>query len=152
MVFDVKMDFTCKASFVASGHLTDTPKTTTYSSVISRDSVRIALLITELNGLDVLSCNVGNAYLNAPCHECVWFKGGIDTGEDHGKVLDITHALYGLKSSGASRCAMLADTRTGAPFNFENTVTDKMSGAAVPSTPRAPNTTNYYLSTLMTSS
>ena len=76
MVFDVKMDFTQKARFVAGGHLTDDPTTITYSSVVSRDSVRIALTIVELNGLDVMCCDVGNAYLNAPCREKVWFWGG----------------------------------------------------------------------------
>ena len=54
MVFDVKMDFTWKARFVAGGHLRDDPTTITYSSVVSRDLVRIALTIAELNGLDVL--------------------------------------------------------------------------------------------------
>ena len=37
MIFDVKMDLTQKARFVAGGHLTDTPATITYSSVASRD-------------------------------------------------------------------------------------------------------------------
>ena len=68
MVFDIKMDFTRKACFVAGGHLTETPETITYSSIITHDSVPIALLIAELNGLDVLSCDIGNAYLNAPYH------------------------------------------------------------------------------------
>ena len=81
MVFDVKMDFTRKARFMAGGHLTDDPTTITYSSVVSRDSVRITLAIAEQNGLDVLCCDVGNAYLNAPCREKVWFLGG-DVGED----------------------------------------------------------------------
>ena len=76
MVFDVKMDFTQKARFVAGGHLTDDPTTITYSCVVSRDLVRIALTIEELNGLDVMCCDVGNAYLNAPCREKVWFLGG----------------------------------------------------------------------------
>ena len=122
MVFDVKMDFTRKARFVAGGHLTDAPETVTYSSVVSRDSVRIALLAAELNGLDVMSCDVGNAYLNAPCREKVWFKGGLDTGDDMGKVLVITRALYGLRSSGASWRAMLA--RTLEDFGFQNTMAD----------------------------
>ncbi len=38
-VFDVKMDFTWKARLVAGGHMTDTPASLTYSSVVSRDSV-----------------------------------------------------------------------------------------------------------------
>ena len=40
MVFDVKMDFTRKARFVAGGHTTAAPSSITHSSVVSRDSVR----------------------------------------------------------------------------------------------------------------
>ncbi len=49
MIFDVKMDFTRKARLVAGGHKMDPPSNITYSSVISRDSVRIAFLIAMLN-------------------------------------------------------------------------------------------------------
>jgi hypothetical protein len=45
LIFDVKMgeDFRRKARFVAGGHTTDVPDSIiTYSSVVSRDSVRIA--------------------------------------------------------------------------------------------------------------
>ena len=45
MVFEVKMDFTRKAHYVASRHMTDPPSTLTYSSVVSRDSVRIAFVL-----------------------------------------------------------------------------------------------------------
>ena len=61
---------------VAGSHLTDDPATITYSSVVLRDLVRITLTMAELNGLDVMCCDVGNAYLNAPCREKVWFLGG----------------------------------------------------------------------------
>ena len=37
IVFDVKMDFTRKARFVAGGHMTDAPSSLTYSSVVSRE-------------------------------------------------------------------------------------------------------------------
>jgi hypothetical protein len=67
VVFDVKMDFTRKARFVAGGHMTQPATSMTYSSVVSRDSVRLAFLLATLNGLQVLSCDIGNAYLNAPC-------------------------------------------------------------------------------------
>ena len=127
MVFDVKMDFTRWARFVAGSHSTDVPTTITYSSVVSRDSVRIAFTIAELNGFDVMCCDVGNAYLNAPCGGKVWFLGGgggggLDVGEDRGKILVLTRALYGLKSSGGSWCATLATTleNTG----FESTIAD----------------------------
>jgi len=122
MIFDVKMDFTRKARFVAGGHMTEAPSSITYSSVVSRDSVRLAFLVAELNGLDIMACDIGNAYLNAPCREKVWFVGGIDTGADHGKVLVICRALYGLKSSGASWRATLAQTLRD--LGFEETLAD----------------------------
>ena len=39
MIFDVKNDLTRKARLVAGGHLTDPPKESTYSSVVTRESV-----------------------------------------------------------------------------------------------------------------
>jgi hypothetical protein len=67
MIFDIKLseNFRRKARFVAGGHTTDVPTILTYSSVVSRDSVRIALLIAALNGLQIMSCDIQNAYLNA---------------------------------------------------------------------------------------
>ena len=106
MIFDVKMDLTRKARFVAGGHLTEPPASITYSSVVSRDSVRIAFLLAALNDLDILACDVGNAYLNAPCREKVWFIAGPEFGSRQGTVIKIVRALYGLKSSGASWRAM----------------------------------------------
>ena len=56
MVFDIKMeDFTRKARLVAGGHKTDAPATITYVSVVSRETVRIALLMAALNDLEVNS-------------------------------------------------------------------------------------------------
>lgn len=108
MVFDIKMDFTRKARFVAGGHTTEAPASITYSSVVSRDSVKLAFLIAALNDLDVMSCDIGNAYLNAPCREKIWFQGGAECGEHVGKVIIIVRALYGLKSSGASWRSMFS--------------------------------------------
>ena len=81
MIFDVKMDFTRKARFVARGDLTTTTPKVTYSSVVSRDSVWLAFLMAGLNDLDIMACDISNAYLNAPCRETIWFQGGKDTAE-----------------------------------------------------------------------
>jgi hypothetical protein len=55
MIFDVKMeDFRRKARFVAGGHTTDAPHVMTYASVVSRESVSIALTLAALNDLDVM--------------------------------------------------------------------------------------------------
>jgi Reverse transcriptase (RNA-dependent DNA polymerase) len=109
LIFDVKMDFSRKARFVAGGHMTDPPASITYFSVVSRESVRIAFLLAALNGLDLLAADLKGAYLNAPCRERVCFKAGKELGEDEGKWVVITRAIYGLKSSGAAWRAMFAE-------------------------------------------
>jgi hypothetical protein len=121
-IFDVKMDFTCKARFVAGGHTTEDPSSITYSSVVSRDSVRLGFMLAALNGLDVLACDLENAYLNAPCKEKIWFEGGIECGGDNGKVLVLVRALYGLKSAGSSWRSTLAQALRD--LGFESTLAD----------------------------
>ena len=53
MIFDVKIgeNFCRKACLVAGGHTTDAPATLTYSSVVSCDSIQIALTIAALSEL-----------------------------------------------------------------------------------------------------
>jgi hypothetical protein len=112
IIFDVKMgeNFRRKARLVAGGHKTDTPASITYSSVVSRDSVRIALLIAALNDLNILACDIQNAYLTAPCREKICIIAGPEFGSEEGKAMIVVRALYGLKSSGAAFRSFLAET------------------------------------------
>jgi hypothetical protein len=102
MNFEVKMDFTRKARFVAGGHMTDPPPFLTYSTVVSRDSVRIGFLLAALNNLDLVSIDIGNAYLQANTKEKVYTIAGPEFGELQGQKVLIVRALYGLKSSGTA--------------------------------------------------
>ena len=52
--------------------MTDTPAAITYSSVVSRESVRLALMISALNALEVKCGDVMNVYITAPITESVW--------------------------------------------------------------------------------
>jgi hypothetical protein len=122
LVFDIKLDFTRKARYVAGGHTTEAPASMTYSSVVSRESVRLAFLVAELNGVDIMACDLENAYLNAKCREKIWFEGGIENGEDRGKVCVLVRALYGLKSAGASWRAALAEVLRD--LGYESTKAD----------------------------
>lgn len=113
LIFDVKMgeNFRRKARFVAGGHTTDVPDSIiTYSSVVSRDSVRIALTIAALNGLKVMACDIQNAYLTADCREKIWTIAGPEFGSEAGTIFIVRKALYGLKSAGAAFRSLLADT------------------------------------------
>lgn len=111
MVYDVKMEnFQRKARLVAGGHMTEvTSATMTYASVVSRESVRIALTLAALNDLEVKTADIENAYLTAPIGEKIWCTLGPEFGEDAGKRAIIVRALYGLKSAGASFRNHLAD-------------------------------------------
>ena len=62
LIFYVKIDFTRKSRMVARGNQTAPPTSVTYSSVVSRESVRIAFLVAALNDLDVSIFDIGNAY------------------------------------------------------------------------------------------
>jgi hypothetical protein len=64
-----------------------------YSSVVSRDSVRIGFMLAALNGLDVMACDLENAYLNTPCMEKIWFQGGLECGSNKGKLCVVACAL-----------------------------------------------------------
>ena len=110
MIFNVKIDFTHKARLVAGGHLTDPPTTLTYSSVVSRESVRLAFLIAALNDLNILVADIGNAYINAMTKEKVYTIAGKEFGDHAGQTIIITRALYGLKSSGAAWRSHLVQT------------------------------------------
>ena len=98
-----------KARMVAGGHNTKTPVALTYSSIVTRDSVRIALIIAMLNNLKILSCAIQNAYLTTKCREKIWTRAGPEFGSDEGKVMIILRALYGLRPSGGSFRALLAE-------------------------------------------
>ena len=93
---------------MAGGHKTEAPSSITYSSVVSRDSVRIALTIAALNGLDILACDIQNAYLTADCREKIYVIAGPEFGSEQGAILIVRKALYGLKSSGAAFRSLLA--------------------------------------------
>lgn len=123
LVFDVKMDLPRKARYVPGGHLTDPPSSMTYASVVSRDSVTIAFLISALNDLDILAGDIQNAYLHANTKEKLYFYAGKEWKTDEGTPVVIVRALYGLKSSALMWRNHLADT-LGNYMGFRSSLAD----------------------------
>ena len=81
MVFDVKIgDLTRKARFCANGNETDPPKESTFSTVVSRDSVRLFFLLAALNDIYILPADTQNAYLSAPVREKLYTIAGKEFG------------------------------------------------------------------------
>jgi hypothetical protein len=79
-------------------------------TVVTRESVRLFLLIEGLNDLDILTCNVQNMYLNGP--------------DNVGKPVLIVQALNGLQSSGAMWRQHMVDTLTETGFQSCKTDTN----------------------------
>jgi hypothetical protein len=98
LVFDVKLgeNFRRKARYCADGHRTGAPASVTYSTVVSRDSVRILLTIAALNGLDILGADVQNAFLTAPNKEKCWMIAGPEFGHEEGKTFLVVKAFTAL--------------------------------------------------------
>ena len=110
MIFDVKIEnFQRKARFLAGGHMLDSPSSMTYSSVVSRESVRITHTIAALNYLQVISADIKNAYLTTLVSERIWTILGPEFGENKGRKAIIVRVLCGLHSAGASFRHHLAD-------------------------------------------
>ena len=81
----------------------------TYSSLVGQETVRIALTIAALNGLQVKASDVMNAYVTTPCSENIWTFLGKEFRTDQGKKAIIVRVLYGLKSSGSAFHSHLED-------------------------------------------
>ena len=100
IVFDLKHNGRHKACFVAGRHLTPIPLESVYSGVISLRGVRLLIFLVELNGLDLWTTDIGNAYLEAFTKESVYIIAGPEFGEVEVHTLIIVKALSGLQSSG----------------------------------------------------
>ena len=89
-------------------HMTHTLRTIMYSSVVTRETVCIALPMTVLHDLEVKGADILNAYVMVSNHEMIWTALGSEFGDDAGKSAVVVRGLYGLKSAGASFRAHLA--------------------------------------------
>ncbi len=85
--------FRRKARFVAGGHTTEVHSTLTFALVVLRDSVRIALTISALNGLKVMACDIQNAYFTEDCREMIWTRAGPKFGSEAGTIFIVRKAL-----------------------------------------------------------
>ena len=108
MVFDMKMEhYRGKAQLVAGGDMTEGQATYTYASVVSRETVRIALMIAALDDFEVSLGDILNTSVQAPATEELLTNFGPEFGKDARKTAVIVKALFSLKSAVAAFRATL---------------------------------------------
>ena len=100
-VYAVKHDGRFKARLVADGHLPKEPVESIYSGVVSLRSLRMVVLLSQLNNLEIWGADVGNAYLEANTDEKLCIIAGPEFKELQGHLLIMIKALYGTRSGGA---------------------------------------------------
>lgn len=110
MIFDMWMgdNFCQKARLVADRHKTKVHTSSTYSTVVSRDSVHLFFILAPLNGLYLLAADVENTYLNVPCRKH-WIWAWPEFSKDEGCIYIVVQALYGFRSSWAAFCVYLTE-------------------------------------------
>jgi hypothetical protein len=92
---------------VAGRHKTGSPTIMTYASVVSRETVCIALTIATLNDLKVKRANILNAYISAPVKEEAWCVLGPEFGPGTGKsALYPMHTLWTEKRWRSIPCSL----------------------------------------------
>ncbi len=92
-------DIHCKACLAASRHMNNVPVTYTYASVMKCESVCIAMMLADLNLLEVMAADIMNAYITALCKEKIWTMLVSEFGKDKGKKVIIVRATYSIKSA-----------------------------------------------------
>ena len=102
-VYAVKHDGRFKARLVAvtDGHLIKEPVESIYSGVVSLRSLRMVVLLSQLNDLEIWGADVGNAYLEAYTDEKLCIIAGPEFKELQGHLLIMIKALYRTCSWGA---------------------------------------------------
>ena len=86
LIWYVKMDLTCKARWFLNGHKKSDPIGSTYTRVVSMESVRIAFTYAAPNGIEVCTSDIRDAYLQAPLSQKDYIVCGPDFGiENMGK-------------------------------------------------------------------
>ena len=75
-------------------------------------------MITDLNVLDTLASDIGNAYINAPFRENIYFTAGTGFFNQKGDSVVVVCALYGLKYGGAAWRSYCDGTMRGIFFTL----------------------------------
>ena len=79
-------NFTLRSRMVTCSHNTAPTFSITYSSVVTRERVKLAFIISGMKYIYICAFDIGNAYLNAPCQGKLLTEGASEFGSEKGHV------------------------------------------------------------------
>ena len=104
MIFEVKLHLRRKARLIIGGHVVKSSGHEVYASTMQSVSARILMIIAAAEKLDVMTGDIGNAYLNTNTKEKIYSRAGAEFGVvgimAERNLLEVIEALYGLPTSG----------------------------------------------------
>ena len=87
-------------TLLTSGNWTDVTSEEAWYGVVSINAVRKAFFLADLNGLQMIAADIGNAYLHGYTKELIYTKAGPEFEPKlQGRILVVVRSLYGLKTS-----------------------------------------------------
>ena len=86
---------------VADGHLTRELVEVVYSRVASLRSLRIVMLLSELNQVELWGTDISNAYLKVHTKEKLFIVAGPEFDGLEGHILVMDKILHGTRTAGA---------------------------------------------------
>ena len=111
IIFDVKAeDLRHKARMVAGGHVVNATMYESYASVVQTRTIRILKTIAANEGLNFITGDIGNAFVQAQTQEKIYSKAGPEFGPRSGCIVILKKALYGLSTSARAWNLELGDS------------------------------------------
>ena len=88
MIFDININvkYTPNLRLVPGGHRTEPTSSIKYSSVVSRDIIRLGFLLVLINDLDICAVDIWKSYLNSKFREKLWCEARPEFEGDTGSV------------------------------------------------------------------
>jgi hypothetical protein len=108
-VYEIKPDLRHKARLVCDGSRVDPRGLSTRATVVKSISVRLLDIIADSQNLEVVTGDIGNAFIQAHTNEKIYTRCSSEFGDRAGCIAIIVRALYGLTTSAERFRTLFAD-------------------------------------------
>ena len=75
------------------------PQEECFASVVSTEAVCLGFVLAQIQGLQCIAGDVGNAFLNAFTHKKIYIQAGPEFGNLEGRIMVMKKAVYGTKTA-----------------------------------------------------
>ena len=74
------------------------PQEECFASVVSTEAVCLGFVLAQIQGLQCIAGDVGNAFLTVFTHKKIYIQAGPEFGNLEGRIMAMKKAVYGTKT------------------------------------------------------